>query len=97
MNRSWKTIARNIRLPMGRVHHISAPDVFVRHADRVALAALTRFRVAALVVNERTLAGRRIWHSIRRPGGPRTGAFRSDELRPADIDGLYSEAILLNY
>jgi hypothetical protein len=97
MNRSYKTIAGNIRVPMGRVHHVSSPDVFIRYVDRVILAAVTRLRVAALVVNERTLGGRRIWHSIRRPGGPRMGAFRSDELRPDDIDGLYSEAVLLNY
>jgi hypothetical protein len=97
MNRSWKTLARGVRLPMGRVHHVSSADVFVRHVDRIALAAVTRLRVAALVVNERALGGRRIWHSLARPGGPREGAFKSDDLRPEDIDGLYSEAVLLNY
>jgi hypothetical protein len=97
MNRSWKTVAGRIRVPMGRVHHMSSRDVFVRHADRIVSAAATHFGVAALVVNERALGGRRIWHSLARPGGPRTGAFRSGGLRPEDIDGLYSEAVLLNY
>ena len=97
MNRSWKTIARRIRIPMGRIHHISSRDVFLRYADRLALAAVARFGVAALIVNERALGGRRVWNSIRRPGGPRIGAFKSEELHPEDIDGLYSEAVLLNY
>jgi hypothetical protein len=97
MNRSWKAIAGNFRLPLGRIHHIDSPDVFVRYADRVVLSAMMRLRVAALVVNERTLGGRRIWHSIERPGGPRSGAYRSEELRPDEIDGTYSEAVLLNY
>jgi hypothetical protein len=97
MNRSRKRLPGGIRLPLGRLHHVSSPNVFVRHADRVVIAAAARFAVAALVINERTLAGRRIWHSFPRPGGARTGAFKSDDLGPEDIDGLYSEAVLLNY
>ncbi len=97
LNRSLKTVAGRLRVPMGRVHHVSSPDVFVRHADRIVIAAVASFRVAGLVVSQRTLGGRRVWHSFARPGGPRTGAFKSDDLGPEDIDGLYSEAVLLNY
>ncbi len=98
MNRTWKTLKGKLRLPMGRVHHVSAPDLFVRYLDRLdAVGDRTHFRVVALVVDELALGRRSIWHSIRRPGGPRTGAFRSDEVGEHDIDGLYSEAVLLNY
>ena len=96
-NRSWKAVRGNLRLPFGRVHHISAPDVFVRHVGRVVASAMMRFLVAAVIVDERALRGAKVWHSVPRPGARSLGAFQSDELGPADIDGLYTEAVLLNY
>jgi hypothetical protein len=97
MNRSYKTVMGKVRLPFGRVHHISAPEIFVRYADRLALSAMLHFRVAAVIVDERALRGGKVWHSFARPGTAGTAAFQSAELGEADIDGLYSEAVLLNY
>jgi len=37
------------------------------------------------------------WHSFMRPGAERKAAFRSKRLAAEDIDGLYTEATLLNY
>jgi hypothetical protein len=97
MNRSYKTVAGKLRLPFGRVHHMSAPAVFVRHADRLVASIMLPFRIAAVVVDERALRGGKVWHSVERPGAERRGAFRSQVLGPEDVDGLYSEAVLLNY
>jgi acetoacetyl-CoA synthetase len=97
MNRSTKAVWRNLRLPFGRVHHISAPHVFVRHLEKLAVRVAASFKVVAMIVDDRMLHGAAPWHSFMRPGGERTAAFRSDVLSAADIDGLYTEAVLLNY
>lgn len=98
LNRSLKHVGKGVRVPVARVHHVSAPDVFRRYLDRIALAAAVQFRTVAMVVDERILGGHAPWHSLPRPGGELLGAFRSkDGVRPEDIDGLYSECVLLNY
>src|SRR5262249_13175782 len=50
MNRAPKTVRGRIRLPFGRVHHISALDVFLKHLGRLVLTAVTDLRVVALIV-----------------------------------------------
>ena len=60
---------------------------------RVAAA----LKVVAMIVDDRMLHGEVPWHSFMRPGGQRKAAFRSDKLAAEDIDGLYTEAVLLNY
>jgi hypothetical protein len=97
MNRSFKTIRGNVRLPFARVHHIGAPDIFVRHLDKLVLRVATSLKVVAMIVDDRMLQGSVPWHSFRRPGGERKAAFRSNRLTEKDIDGLYTEAVLLNY
>ena len=97
MNRSVKAVWKNLRLPFGRVHHISAPQVFVRHSAKLAARTAASLKVAAMIVDDRMLQGAAPWHSFMRPGGERTAAFRSDVLSATDIDGLYTEAVLLNY
>jgi hypothetical protein len=51
----------------------------------------------AMIVDDRTLRGVVPWHSFVRPDGKRNAAFRSSKLTANDIDGLYTEAVLLNY
>ena len=97
MNRSWKTIRGNLRLPFARVHHISAPDIFVRHLEKLVVRVAASFKVVAMIVDDRMLHGAVPWHSFMRPGGERKAAFRSEKLTAEDIDGLYTEAVLLNY
>jgi hypothetical protein len=97
MNRSPKAIGGSLRLPFARIHHISAPEIFTRHSEKLAARIAASFGVVAMIVDERMLRGRPPWHSFARRGGARKAAFRSDRLTEQDIDGLYSEAVLLNY
>jgi acetoacetyl-CoA synthetase len=97
MNRTLKTIRGNLRLPFARVHHIGAPDVFVRHLDKLVIRVAASLKVVAMIVDDRMLQGAVPWHSFMRPGGERKAAFRSERLAADDIDGLYTEAVLLNY
>ena len=97
MNRTLKTICGNLRLPFARVHHISAPDIFVRHLEKLGVRAAASLKTVAMIVDDRMLHGAVPWHSFMRPGGERKAAFRSERLAAKDIDGLYTEAVLLNY
>ena len=54
-------------------------------------------KVVAMIVDDRMLQGTVPWHSFMRAGGERKAAFRSKRLTAEDIDGLYTEATLLNY
>jgi acetoacetyl-CoA synthetase len=97
MNRTLKTIRGNWRLPFARVHHVGAPDIFVRHLAKLVVRVAAALKVVAIIVDDRMLRGEVPWHSFMRPGGQRKAAFRSDKLAAEDIDGLYTEAVLLNY
>jgi acetoacetyl-CoA synthetase len=97
MNRALKTIRGNLRLPFARVHHIGAPDIFVRHLEKLVVRVAASIKVVAMIVDDRMLHGTVPWHSFMRPDGERTAAFRSERLTAEDIDGLYTEAVLLNY
>jgi hypothetical protein len=97
MNRTLKTIRGNLRLPFARVHHIGAPDIFVRHLEKLVVRVVVSLKVVAMIVDDRLLHGAVPWHSFMRPGGERKAAFRSEKLAAEDIDGLYTEAVLLNY
>ena len=97
MNRTLKTICGKLRLPFARVHHIGVPDIFVRHLDKLVVRVAASLKVVAMIVDNRMLRGGVPWHSFMRPGGERKAAFRSQRLVAGDIDGLYTEAVLLNY
>jgi acetoacetyl-CoA synthetase len=97
MNRTLKTIGGNFRLPFARVHYIGAPDIFVRHLEKLVARVAASFKIAAMIVDDRMLHGTIPWHSFMRPGGKRKAAFRSNWLVEDDIDGLYTEATILNY
>jgi hypothetical protein len=97
MNRSLKAIRGKLRVPVARVHHIGAPEVFARHTEKAVARIAAALRVPAMVVDDRMLRGRAPWHSFPRPGDKRQAAFRSGKLTADDIDGLYTEAVLLNY
>jgi len=97
MNRTLKTIGGGLRLPFARVHYIGAPEFFVRHLEKLVVRVAASLKVVAMIVDDRMLQGTVPWHSFMRPGGERKAAFRSDGLAAEDIDGLYTEAVLLNY
>jgi acetoacetyl-CoA synthetase len=97
MNRSPKAVARGLRLPFARIHHVDAPAVLARHSERVATILAARVRVVGMIVDNRLLGQHVPWNSFERPSGPQNAAFRSDRLTEQDIDGLYTEAVLLNF
>jgi hypothetical protein len=97
MNRSYKTIRGSLRLPFARVHHIGAPDIFLRHLEKLVVRVAASLKVVAMIVDGRMLQGTVPWHSFKRPGEERKIAFRSKRLAAEDIDGLYTEAVFLNY
>jgi acetoacetyl-CoA synthetase len=97
MNWTSKTIGGSLRLPFARVHHIGAPEVFARHLEKLVVRVAVSLKVVAMIVDDRMLQETAPWHSFMRPGGERRAAFRSKRLTAEDIDGLYTEATLLNY
>jgi acetoacetyl-CoA synthetase len=97
MNRTMKAIGGNLQLPFARVHHIGVPDIFIRHLEKLVVHVAASLSVVAMIVDERMLRGAVPWHSFPRPGGQRNAAFRSAKITAEDIDGLYTEAVLLNY
>lgn len=96
VNRSPKRVRKGLQLPFARVHHISNVNVFLRALARFRLEIPVRMGVVGLIVEDRYLAGAKIPFSFIRPE-QRAAFIKSSTLGPADIDGLYSEQILLNF
>lgn len=97
MNRTMKKVCGNVRLPFARVHHIASPAIFVKHLEKMVARVAVSFGTVAMIVDDRMLQGVVPWHSFIRPDGKRNAAYRSSTLTANDIDGLYTEAVLLNY
>lgn len=80
-----------VRIPYSDILHCSAPELLLRHLERVKLAILRRQRTAALVAEARLFSVR--------PRGvmlPQRTCYRSPELAAAsEFDRLYSEIVLL--
>jgi len=64
INRTLKTIGGNFQFPFARVHHIGAPDIFVRHLEKLVVRIAASFKVAAMIVDNRMLHGTVPWHSF---------------------------------
>jgi acetoacetyl-CoA synthetase len=78
------------RIPYSDILHCSAPELLSRHLERVKLAILRRQRTVALVAEARLFPVR--------PRGvlrPMRTCYRSPLLAAGDLDGLYSEIVLL--
>jgi hypothetical protein len=97
LNRTLKTVGGSLRVPFARVHYIGVLELFVRHLEKLVARVAASLKVVAMIVDDRMLRGTVPWHSFMRPGGERKAAFRSKTLTAEDIDGLYTEATLLNY
>ena len=81
-------------LPLGRIHYISDKQIFIEGIRKCALNLCFKYRLVSLFFNDR-FAPSRMWGTIRiKLANPRV--FKSDVLSADEIDGLYSEAILLN-
>ena len=68
----------------------------MRHLEKLVVRVAASLKVVAMIVDDRMLQGNVPWHSFMRPGEQKA-AFRSKRLAAEDIDGLYTEATLLNY
>lgn len=80
---------------MARIHYISNIGLFKTHLNSIRMWLCSKFKVLAIVVDERFLDGKKIIFSkkLKLKNKP---LFRSQELIKYDIDNLYSELILFN-
>jgi len=84
---------RQGRLPVLTVLHVGEPSILRRNARRFARHLLVHHRFFAYVAEERVVGFRpRLSSALR---APQVRMFRSDRLRPEDIDYLYSEMVFV--
>ncbi|MBR1250247.1 acetoacetate--CoA ligase [Bradyrhizobium sp. AUGA SZCCT0169] len=79
-----------LRIPYSDILHCSAPELLLRHLERVKLTILRRQRTAALVADARLFPVR--------PRGvllPVSNCYRSASIAAGELDRLYSEIVLL--
>jgi acetoacetyl-CoA synthetase len=77
-------------IPYSDILHCSAPELLLRHLERVKLAILRRQRTAALVADARLFPVQ--------PRGvllPLSTCYRSASIAAGELDRLYSEIVLL--
>lgn len=76
------------------IHHISNPAWFCQHLSRLRYRLLRSMGVRSLQVDERFVQGQSLVPS-RRKIFDQAKQFRSKNLQAQDIDGLYSELVVL--
>ncbi|PIQ97472.1 MAG: hypothetical protein COV67_04035 [Nitrospinae bacterium CG11_big_fil_rev_8_21_14_0_20_56_8] len=89
------TKIRKKKIPIAMVHYISDPCLFARHRARIQWHIGQTMRLFIIWVDERLLKGQRIPFSFTYTL-PHPRLYRSEDLQAQDIDGLYSELIVLN-
>jgi acetoacetyl-CoA synthetase len=83
------------RLPFAKVHYLSNAPLFIKAVDSLRVKICANLKVAGLLVTERYLKGHRFGYARNFP--KEYGAFyKSTNIRPDEIDTLYSEMILLH-
>ena len=87
-------VVRRKRLPVARVHFISNPAFFARHAGQFLLSFCIKNRVTALIVPENLLKGHTSRWAFSIPQR-QTQLYKSADLTANDIDALYSELQIL--
>jgi len=93
----YMVISRTLKrgLPFANIHYISDFNLFVEYIERIRLYLCARLKAVALIIDERILKGKKIRFSAKfRLQAPRL--YKSDILNADDIDGLYSELLVLN-
>jgi hypothetical protein len=83
-------IIKKKRLPVMRIHHISAPNWFAKNAYRISPAACRHTRTFGMLVNNNLLRRNRIWNAFQMKQLHRM-LYKSDTLTSEDIDMAYSE------
>jgi acetoacetyl-CoA synthetase len=83
-------VPRSVGIPISMILHCCAPEIIARHLERLKLALFIRQRTIAL------LAYGQLFCSPPRAFSRRNFTwYRSDVFEPRDLDGLYSELVLL--
>ena len=83
------------RLPFVYIHYISDPELFGQTYNKIRSAIMFHARVLFAVIDSRLVAGLKLPVSFCLPyRTPRQ--YLSSNLKPAQIDNLYSELVLLN-
>jgi len=80
---------------MAVIQHLSDREAFVKCAGRAVTRICLHLQVLALFADERLLGGVRIPLSVTRALN-RPRVFRSETFGAEDMDGLYSESLVLN-
>ncbi len=90
-----RMVRKKMPFLMARVHYISDLEVFNKYFNSFRFWLCSKFKVLAIVIDERFIEGRRVAFSkkLKLKNKP---LFRSSELRRYDIDNLYSELVLFN-
>ncbi len=73
------------------VHHLSDPPRFARYHATIRAHLMQHNSSQSVVVDSRLLAGANVPGTLRMPAIPKI--FRSQRVRPEQIDGLYSEQV----
>lgn len=81
-------------IPFFNIHHLSDTDLFIAEIASCFMVICLKARAAGLVVDARFLRGKEMPHlSVR--SRPANKLFKSPTLTKEDIDGMYSENIVL--
>lgn len=83
------------RFTVAHIHYLSNLELFLPHISGAVPGICARLRVAGVQVDERLLRGREPAWSVR-GRLPQPRVYRSKDLSPEQIDGLYTEMVFLN-
>tara|TARA_B100000686_G_scaffold54550_1_gene58811 strand:+ start:5644 stop:6552 length:909 start_codon:yes stop_codon:yes gene_type:complete len=81
-------------LPFSYIYYMSDPKCFLRHVSEIRYSVNKRLKTIALIGEERRFQFGRPFFSFKK-SLPRPFLFKSKDLRPEDLDGLYSEYFLI--
>lgn len=86
---------RKSKITFAQIHYISNLDIFLKCISMLRTEICLRLKVCGLLFDERYLKGRKIT-ALTVAKRPKPRLFKSESLDRDDIDGLYSELVLLN-
>lgn len=89
------TKTKKKRLPISMLHYVSNPEIFSSFAGQVANHLFLKRKTLLTFVDRRLLKGNKVPFSLSCKL-PHPRLYRSEDLLPEDIDGLYSELTILN-
>ena len=82
------------RMPYCHIHYVSNKDVFLKKEAMIRSSLLKRHRARFVVVDERLVTGIRFPRSFKF-WAPANALFKSSDVKPEQIDNLYSDVVFL--